>query len=221
MFEHFWAVQMSATRSESEDRYGEMLNEFPLDGYHYFCETVDITRPFPSSHPVSSPSWEYVWNYYLTQPFRDAGLPCLAPQLLQGMAESRTLPDIHGNVFDIILFARRSRLHAGTRYKARGLNSMAGPANEIECEQIVLREGNIRWSSYVWRRGSVPLNWRQTVKPNGVGTAIAIEPEGTFRGSRRCDILGPPELGLALLQLSVHCSRPTFVFLDACADVAT
>lgn len=71
------------------------------------------------------------------------------------------------------------------RYKARGINLIAAAANEIECEQIVALQG-VRWASYVWRRGSVPLRWSQTVKPNGVGTAIAIEGERTFSGSRRC-----------------------------------
>lgn len=180
------SVQVGAANPELEYRYGEMLAEFPVAGYHYFCETVDISRPFPSSHAVADPSWEFVWNYYLTQPFRAAGLPGAAPHLLQGLAEARTLPDIHGSVFDVVLVARRSRLHAGTRYKARGLNGAGAPANEIECEQLVLRDGGAAWSSYVWRRGSVPLHWRQTVKGNGVGTAIAIEPERTFQGSRRC-----------------------------------
>ena len=115
-----------------------MLAEFPVAGFHYFCDSADVTRPLPSSHPVTQPSWEYVWNSYLTQPFREAGcsLPAIAPHLLQGLAESHTLPDIHGNVFTVVLVARRSRLHAGTRYKARGLNSASGPANEIECEQV-------------------------------------------------------------------------------------
>jgi hypothetical protein len=178
-------VQVTCTNPEQDFRNGEMLAEFPVSGYHFFCDTVDITRPFPSGHAVTSPSWEYVWNYYLTQPFREPGcrLPAIAPHLVQGLAESHTLPDIHGNVFNVVLLARRSRLHAGTRYKARGLNGSAGPANEIECEQIVLREQ--RWASYVWRRGSVPLRWSQTVKANGVGTAISIEPENTFAGSRR------------------------------------
>ena len=52
---------------------------------------------------------------------------------------------------------------------------------------LMLQDG--QFSSYVWRRGSVPLRWTQTVKSNGVGTAIAIEAEQTFRGSRKCDCL--------------------------------
>jgi SacI homology domain len=70
------------------------------------------------------------------------------------------------------------------RYKARGINVLAAAANEIECEQIITLQDE-RWASYVWRRGSVPLRWSQTVKPNGVGTAIAIEGDRTFSGSRR------------------------------------
>lgn len=39
----------------------------------------------------------------------------------------------------LVLFSRRSRLHPGTRYIARGLNNLASPGNEIECEQVRLK----------------------------------------------------------------------------------
>lgn len=109
------AVQIRTGDPEGDYRLGEMLTEFPIAGYHYFCETVDLTRPFPSDAPATEPCWEFVWNSYLTQPFRRIGLPNVAPYLLQGLAERRTLPDLHGKLFDLVLFARRSRLHAGTR----------------------------------------------------------------------------------------------------------
>ena len=37
------------------------------------------------------------------------------------------------------MFGRRSRLHPGTRYLARGLNAAAAPGNEVEMEQLVWR----------------------------------------------------------------------------------
>lgn len=30
----------------------QLLREFTLDNAHFYCETADITRPFPSLHPV-------------------------------------------------------------------------------------------------------------------------------------------------------------------------
>jgi len=58
--------------------------------------------------------------------------------LLQGVVESRTLEDNRGLRYTLVLFSRRSRLHPGMRYIARGLNSLASPGNEIECEQVLL-----------------------------------------------------------------------------------
>ena len=58
--------------------------------------------------------------------------------LLQGVVESRTLEDNRGLKYTMVLFSRRSRLHPGMRYIARGLNSLASPGNEIECEQVLL-----------------------------------------------------------------------------------
>ena len=61
----------------------ENLQSYALNNAHYFCETADITRPFPSNHGVLDPSWEFVWNRWLTQPFRDLGLKSHCPHLLQ------------------------------------------------------------------------------------------------------------------------------------------
>lgn len=55
---------------------------------------------------------------------------------MQGVVESRTLEDNNGLKYTMVLFSRRSRLHPGMRYIARGLNSLASPGNEIECEQV-------------------------------------------------------------------------------------
>ena len=55
---------------------------------------------------------------------------------LQGVVESRSLSDTQGTRYTMVLFSRRSRLHPGMRYIARGLNSLASPGNEIECEQV-------------------------------------------------------------------------------------
>jgi len=60
-----------------------------------------------------------------------------AGRAAQGVVESRTLADAAGRRFALVLLARRSRLHPGMRYIARGLNALASPGNEIECEQLV------------------------------------------------------------------------------------
>lgn len=35
-------------------RGADKITSFPLDGAHYYCETMDITRPFPSDKCVGS-----------------------------------------------------------------------------------------------------------------------------------------------------------------------
>ena len=55
---------------------------------------------------------------------------------MQGLVESRQLKDREGQVYTLCLLARRSRLHPGMRYIARGLNALASPGNEIECDQV-------------------------------------------------------------------------------------
>lgn len=135
-----YVLQIRTADPEADFRQGEMLTEFPISGYHYFCETVDITRPFPSSHPVAAPSWEFVWNYYLTQPFRRVGLAAVAPHMLQGLAEQRTLPDLLGKLFSVVLLARRSRLHAGTRCACAAVVPRSGLHARLLCLSPVHRK---------------------------------------------------------------------------------
>ena len=111
--------------------------------------------------------------------------------------------DFDGSPFQMIQISRRGRLHVGPRYKARGLNDIAEPGNEIECDQVVWRAARpqhgggqaagaaatpsvVHWSRYTWRRGSVPLRWSVKIKNQGIGEAeIRIQNNNTFKGSRR------------------------------------
>lgn len=67
---------------------GELKNvqevtELDIDGKHYFCESRDITRPFPSRMPLQNPDDEFVWNKWFSVPFRKIGLPEHCVVLLQ------------------------------------------------------------------------------------------------------------------------------------------
>jgi hypothetical protein len=59
------------------------LTELDIDGKHYFCETRDITRPFPSRMPLENPDDEFVWNGWFSMPFKNIGLPQHCVTLLQ------------------------------------------------------------------------------------------------------------------------------------------
>jgi hypothetical protein len=125
------------------------------------------------------------------------------------------LCDAAGARFAVALFARRSRLHPGTRYLARGLNDVAAPGNEVECEQLcwrVTEQADAEqaaaspaaaptdapsWASHVWRRGTVPIRWGAEIK-NTVGEAeiyvAAREPydgTGTYF-ARLATLYAPP-----------------------------
>ncbi|KAF6264364.1 hypothetical protein COO60DRAFT_1698391 [Scenedesmus sp. NREL 46B-D3] len=186
-------ISQAAAKAEL-DRGVDKTTNFPVDGAHYYCETLDISRPFPSERPPHQPSWAFVWNKALSMPFRNAGLDgpqTVCPALLQGMAESRDMEDFDGRRFGYCLISRRCRLHVGPRYKARGLNEAADPGNEIECDQVVWKHSTaagkpLAWSRYTWRRGSVPMWWTVNIRNGGMGEAeIKIRTTNTFRGSRR------------------------------------
>lgn len=69
--------------TSSEVERVENMQRFTLNNAHYFCETADVTRPFPSRCSVSDPSWEFVWNGWLSMSVRALGLNSHCPHLLQ------------------------------------------------------------------------------------------------------------------------------------------
>jgi len=42
------------TQNKEEVKNVDIMREFPIEGLHYYCETFDITRPYPSPYPVHS-----------------------------------------------------------------------------------------------------------------------------------------------------------------------
>lgn len=168
--------------SKDEAKNLQAVTEFALEGVHFFCETLDVTKPFCASRPTT----EFVWNAWLRK-----GVEDFCPKMLQGLAESRVMTDAMGTPFNVALFCRRSRLHPGTRYLARGINKGASCGNEIECEQLVWCRskqdgvGGVAFASHVWRRGSVPIWWGVDIK-NTVGEAeIWVKPDDAYNETAR------------------------------------
>ncbi|KAK9288840.1 hypothetical protein L1049_017306 [Liquidambar formosana] len=131
------SLQNPQPQGKGEVKNVQELTDLDVDGKHYFCETRDITRPFPSRMPVQKPDEEFVWNGWFSMPFKNVGLPQHCVILLQGFAENRSFGSSGQVEGFVALTARRSRLHPGTRYLARGLNSCFSTGNEVECEQLV------------------------------------------------------------------------------------
>ena len=161
---------------------------------------------------MENPDREWVWNGALSAPLRATGIPGVCPTLMQGLVESRELRDSNGKLFNLCIFGKRSSLHPGTRYLARGLNDAGAPGNEVEMEQLVWCEadrdsaqatsspslgasestngvvhapqGKIwNWSSYVWRRGSVPISWVQEIKQAYGEAEIQVSKDNPYRGT--------------------------------------
>ena len=65
------------------------MREFVIAKVHYFCTTLDISRPFPSSETI--PSKDYAWNWWLSHQFRDAGIGFCTPFLINGIAHEKNL----------------------------------------------------------------------------------------------------------------------------------
>lgn len=77
------SLQNSQPQGKGEVRNIQELTELDIDGKHYFCDTRDITRPFPSRMPLNKPDDEFVWNVWFSAPFKNIGLPQHCVTLLQ------------------------------------------------------------------------------------------------------------------------------------------
>ncbi|XP_051142615.1 probable phosphoinositide phosphatase SAC9 isoform X2 [Andrographis paniculata] len=181
------SLQNPQPQSKTENKNIQELTELDIDGKHYFCETRDITRPFPSRLPVQNPDEEFVWNKWFSMPFKEIGLSLHCVILLQGFAEQRTFGSLGQQEGFVALTARRSRLHPGTRYLARGLNSCYGTGNEVECEQLVWvpkKAGqSIPFNTYIWRRGTIPMWWGAELKLTAAEAEIYVSDRDPYKGS--------------------------------------
>lgn len=181
------SLQNPQAQSKTENKNIQELTESDIDGKHYFCETRDITRPFPSRMPLQSPDEEFVWNKWFSMSFKNIGLPWHCVILLQGFAECKTFGSLGQQEGVVALTARRSRLHPGTRYLARGLNSCYSTGNEVECEQLVWipkRAGqSVPFNTYIWRRGTIPIWWGAELKLTAAEAEIYVSDHDPYRGS--------------------------------------
>ena len=177
--------------SKDEMKNLNTFTDYAIEGVHFYCETLDVSCPFPG-RPGSEQCAEFVWNDWLSVPFWKQGLHQFCPKLYQGFAESFRVKDSKGVSFEIAHFCRRSRLHPGTRYLARGINAGGSCGNEIECEILIWKtksqacnKNELPFTSYVWRRGSVPIWWGVDIK-NTVGEAeIWVKKDDSYQHTAR------------------------------------
>ncbi|KAL8139070.1 hypothetical protein V2J09_005071 [Rumex salicifolius] len=180
-------LQDPSPQGKGELKNIQELVELDIDGKYYFCETRDITRPFPSRMPLEEPDEEFVWNGWLSTSFKSIGLSGHCVILLQGFAESRSFGSLGQKEGFVALIARRSRLHPGTRYLARGLNSCSSTGNEVECEQLVwVPKGagqSVPFNTYIWRRGTIPMWWGAELKITAAEAEIYVAEYEPYKGS--------------------------------------
>uniref|UniRef100_A0A2P2LRY0 Phosphoinositide phosphatase SAC9 n=1 Tax=Rhizophora mucronata TaxID=61149 RepID=A0A2P2LRY0_RHIMU len=180
-------LQFPQQQGKGEAKNIQELTDLDIDGKHYFCETRDLTRPFPSRMPLEKPDDEFVWNGWFSMSFKNIGLPLHCVTLLQGFAECRSFGSLGQLEGIVALTARRSRLHPGTRYLARGLNSCFSTGNEVECEQLVwVPKGtgqSVPFNTYVWRRGTIPIWWGAELKITAKEAEIYVSDRDPYKGS--------------------------------------
>ncbi|XP_023524633.1 probable phosphoinositide phosphatase SAC9 [Cucurbita pepo subsp. pepo] len=180
-------LQNPQVQGKGELKNVQELAEADIEGKHYFCESRDITRPFPSRMPVGNPDEEFVWNCWLSMAFKNIGLPYHCVALLQGFAECRSFGSSGQMEGFVALIARRSRLHPGTRYLARGLNACFSTGNEVECEQLVWipkKAGqSTPFNTYLWRRGTIPIWWGAELKITAAEAEIHVSDCDPYKGS--------------------------------------
>ncbi|XGW20591.1 hypothetical protein V3C99_003965 [Haemonchus contortus] len=170
--------------STEEQRYVKLFQSVDLSTDFYFSYTYDLSRSLQENalsmewdkdgERILSSDKKFVWNTFLLEPLRS-----------NLVSEQWLLEIVHGYVgqqlinlpftkLSLTLIGRRSAEYAGTRFLKRGANQKGSVANDVETEQVlwdVSSSPNFslgRFSSFVQRRGSVPLRWSQDPATRGV-----------------------------------------------------
>lgn len=127
--------------------------DFDLQFGFYFSLSYDVTSSLSVNLKRSQEKKATIGRHFLPQKGINTPL-CWNLALVEELAEIVTNPRwllsmIHGYIeqqqfqhltqlFSLTLIARRSRLHAGTRYLKRGINESGYVANFVENEQILI-----------------------------------------------------------------------------------
>lgn len=160
------------------------MNEFNLNGLSFYCDTLDITRPYPSLNNVLDYNLEFCWNDFVTKEFERIGLRQHCCVLLCGLAVGKLISTKEHQV-TISLITKRSSYNPGTRYIGRGLNTLNSPGNEYEYEIVVYKtkekDNCVNWSSVIGRRGTVPIRWRSELVSQFADAQIFLEND-PFKG---------------------------------------
>lgn len=143
-----------------------------LEDHFYFSHDFDVTKrlqrragrdgrdaltELPS---MSTAEPRFLWNSFLCRPLLNQSISkrWFTP-VMQGFLQCHTLPGRNSSML-LMLLARRSCRHAGTRYNARGLDDDGEAANCVETEMLAKLPGD-HWISLAQVRGSAPVFWEQ------------------------------------------------------------
>ncbi|XP_074330221.1 phosphoinositide phosphatase SAC2-like [Apium graveolens] len=162
-------VQSAMAYSKNENRYKKLFCAVDLSKGFFFSYSYHVMNSIQrnmSDHTAGQTLYEtmYVWNESMTRGIRNQLQNTLwTVALVYGFFKQVKL-QISGKDIYLTLIARRSRHYAGTRFLKRGVNEEGHVANDVETEQIVIKDvpdGCACISSVVQHRGSIPLFWSQ------------------------------------------------------------
>lgn len=163
MWIHFPLKNQGANLGLDESLLEKMM-EFPLNNFHYYCDTLDITayssssssffffqrflpnvdfhcslfcylRPFLSSS--TSHSKHFCWNDWLAKPFTQINMRFCIPVLIAGIARQKEV-EIQGEKVSVALLTRKANSVTGPKFFACGLEKSGLHAgNEMEADLVL------------------------------------------------------------------------------------
>lgn len=170
-----------------EASYLSLLHAHLQSAVLHFSYTYEMTHTLQRQAALkdnTQPIWEraderFFWNKRHLSKFiehtknnKDQDLGGYILPIFNGFAEVKAA-EINKKSFTFVLFSRRSRHRAGTRYFSRGVNSQGNVSNFNETEQIIVADagadgkasalpgGGKIFLAHVQTRGSIPIYWAQ------------------------------------------------------------
>jgi hypothetical protein len=81
-----------------ENKNADLLKDFQISDLHFYCDTYDLTRPFPSTNDVYDYSEQFCWNTFLSDEFSKIGMRKHCCVLLQGLAQGKPIKETNGTL---------------------------------------------------------------------------------------------------------------------------
>ncbi|MCD9646748.1 hypothetical protein HAX54_036905 [Datura stramonium] len=199
------SLQNPQPLGKGETKNVQEVMELDIDGKHYFCESRDITRPFPSRMPLQNPDGNLCGINGFQCPSKRLDFQSIVlffcsvfPAFVLLFKPTLSVSESETDRCNILSFLINRGFAESRSFGSSGqqegvvalllvVGSTLGLGNEVECEQLVWvpksAVQSVPFNTYIWRRGTIPMWWGAELKLTAAEAEIYVSKRDPYKGS--------------------------------------